>query len=157
MFAINTLATVLLKVAGVTNDIFDLLISAQVVGFTIMLAIYAGRAAFSVMEFLRWIKASVGTAVRLIPVEEVLYFQSDEKYTRVITHDAEALIKVPIKDLAGKLNPVYFWQIHRSTIVNAKSIVNATRDFRERLLVAVRDRPEKLEVSRSFAHLFRQM
>ena len=109
------------------------------------------------MEFLRWIKASVGPAVRLIPVEEVLYFQSDEKYTRVVTQDSEALIKAPIKELSEKLNPIFFWQIHRATIVNANTIVNASRDFRDRLLLAIRGRPEKLEVSRSFAHLFRQM
>jgi DNA-binding LytR/AlgR family response regulator len=108
-------------------------------------------------EFLRWIKASMGAAVRLIPTDEVLYFQSDEKYTRVVTADSEALIKVPIKELIERLDPVYFWQIHRATIVNARAIGSASRDFRDRLLVHVKGHQDKLKVSRAYQHLFRQM
>ena len=108
-------------------------------------------------DYLRWIKASVGAAVRLIPTDEVLYFQSDEKYTRVATPEAEALIKTPIKELIERLDPVYFWQIHRATIVNARVITSASRDFRDRLLVSLKGCQDKLEVSRAYQHLFRQM
>ena len=106
---------------------------------------------------LRWIKATVGGKLRLIPVEEVVYFQADDKYTRVFTAQSEALIRRPIKDLLEELDPEKFWQIHRSTIVNAGEIAGAARDVRDRLMVALKTRQEKLEVSRSFTHLFKQM
>jgi DNA-binding LytR/AlgR family response regulator len=107
--------------------------------------------------YLRWIQASVGQGLRLIPVEEVLFFQSDEKYTRVQTAQMEALIKKPIKELIDELDPQQFWQIHRATLVNATAIANVTRDFRGRQIVTVKGHNEKLEVSRSFTHLFKQM
>ncbi len=106
---------------------------------------------------MRWVQASIGQGLRLIPVEDVLFFQSDEKYTRVQTAQFEALIKKPIKELTEELDPKMFWQIHRSTVVNATAIANVTRDFRGRQIVTVNGHAEKLEVSRSFSHLFKQM
>ena len=106
---------------------------------------------------LRWIQASVGQQLRLIPVGDVLFFTSDEKYTRVQTEAFEALIRKPIKELVDELDPEQFWQIHRSTIVNAKAISGVTRDFRGRQLVLIRGSNEKLEVSRNYTHLFKQM
>jgi DNA-binding LytR/AlgR family response regulator len=106
---------------------------------------------------LRWIQASVGQQLRMIPVGDVLFFTSDEKYTRVQTDGFEALIRKPIKELVEELDPELFWQIHRSTIVNAKAIAGITRDFRGRQLVLVKGSNEKLEVSRNYTHLFKQM
>lgn len=106
---------------------------------------------------LRWIKASIGGKLRLIPVEEVVYFQAEDKYTRVFTAQSEALIRRPVKDLLEELDPDKFWQIHRATIVNANEIAGVARDVRDRLMVALKKREEKLEVSRSFAHRFKQM
>lgn len=106
---------------------------------------------------LRWIQATVGQQLRLIPVGEVLFFTSDEKYTRVQTEGFEALIRKPIKELVEELDPEQFWQIHRSTIVNAKAISGITRDFRGRQLVQIKGSNEKLEVSRNYTHLFKQM
>lgn len=106
---------------------------------------------------LQWIQASIGQELRLIPVEEILFFQSDEKYTRVQTAGYEALIRKPVRDLAEELDPALFWQIHRSTLVNAKAISGVVRDMRGRHLVQVKGLSEKLEVSRSFVHLFKQM
>ena len=106
---------------------------------------------------LRWIQATVGQQIQMIPVEDVLFFISDEKYTRVQTASLEALIRKPIKELVEALDPQLFWQIHRSTLVNAKAIAGVSRDLRGRQLVAVRGHPEKLEVSRSYAHLFKGM
>jgi hypothetical protein len=85
--------------------------------------------------------------LRLIPVEEILFFQSDEKYTRVQTATYEALIRKPVRDLAEELDPALFWQIHRSTLVNAKAISGVVRDLRGRHLVQVKGSNEKLEVS----------
>lgn len=107
--------------------------------------------------YLQWIQASIGQQLRMIPVADVLFFMSDEKYTRVQTESYEALIRKPIKELIEELDPEQFWQIHRSTIVNAKAIAGVTRDFRGRQLVQLKNSPEKLEVSRSFTHLFKQM
>lgn len=106
---------------------------------------------------LQWIQASVGQQLKLIPVADVLFFTSDEKYTRVQTETFEALIRKPIKELVEELDPAKFWQIHRSTIVNVDAISGVTRDFRGRQLVQVKGRPDKLEVSRNYTHLFKQM
>jgi DNA-binding LytR/AlgR family response regulator len=108
-------------------------------------------------ERLQWIKAAVGQNLRLIPVAEVLFFQSDEKYTRVVTADAEALIKTPIRELLDGLDPEVFWQIHRSTLVNANAIASVTRDFRGQAHVKVKGKDESLVVSRIYSHLFKQM
>ncbi len=106
---------------------------------------------------LQWIQASVGQQLRLIPTAEILFFRSDEKYTRVQTESLEALIRKPIKELIDELDPEQFWQIHRATIVNAKAIAGVTRDFRGRQIVTVKGHNEKLEVSRSYTHLFKGM
>ena len=106
---------------------------------------------------LRWIQATVGQNIQMIPVQEVLFFISDEKYTRVQTATLEALIRKPIKELVDELDPDLFWQIHRSTLVNTQFIAGVSRDMRGRQLVAVKGRPEKLEVSRSFTGLFKGM
>ena len=85
----------------------------------------------------------------MIPVADVLVYISDEKYTRVQTAQVEALIRKPIKELMDEIDPSLFWQIHRSTLVAAKSIAGVTRDFRGRQIVSVKGHGEKLEVSRS--------
>ncbi len=108
-------------------------------------------------EKLQWIKATVGPNLRLIPVAEVLFFQSDEKYTRVVLAEGEALIKTPIRELLDGLDPEVFWQIHRSTLVNAAAIAGVTRDFRGQAHVKIRGKDEALVVSRIYSHLFKQM
>ena len=106
-------------------------------------------------QYLQWIQATVGQSIQMIPVDEVLFFISDEKYTRVQTQDQESLIRVPIKDLLPQLDDAVFWQIHRSTIVNLAAIASVQRDDTGRQRVILKHHPEQLEVSRSFAHLFR--
>ena len=106
---------------------------------------------------LRWIQATVGQSIQMIPVEDVLFFISDDKYTRVQTATLEALIRKPIKELLDELDANVFWQIHRSTLVNTKAIAGVSRDARGRQLVSVKGHPEKLEVSRSFTGLFKGM
>jgi DNA-binding LytR/AlgR family response regulator len=108
-------------------------------------------------QYLQWIQASMGQQIRLIAVEDVLFFTSDEKYTRVQANGFEALIRKPIKELVDELDPDQFWQIHRATIVNVKAISGITRDFRGRQLVQLKNHAEKLEVSRNYTHLFKQM
>jgi DNA-binding LytR/AlgR family response regulator len=108
-------------------------------------------------ERLQWIKATVGQNLKLIPVADVLFFQSDEKYTRVVLADGEALIKTPIRELLDGLDPEVFWQIHRSTVVNANAIAAVTRDFRGQAHVKIKGKDETLVVSRIYSHLFKQM
>jgi DNA-binding LytR/AlgR family response regulator len=108
-------------------------------------------------ERLQWIRATLGQNLRLIPVADVLFFQSDEKYTRVVTAEAEALIKTPIRELLDGLDPEVFWQIHRSTLVNVNAIAAVTRDFRGQAHVKVKGKDENLVVSRIYSHLFKQM
>ncbi|CAG0979542.1 Transcriptional regulatory protein BtsR [Burkholderiales bacterium] len=106
---------------------------------------------------LRWIKAAVGKQIKLIPVDDVVYFQSDTKYTRVVLAQSEALIRTPLKDLVAGLDPERFWQIHRGTIVNVSQLAGVLREDAERQFALFRSRPEKLPISRQFAHLFKQM
>ena len=106
-------------------------------------------------EPLRWIQAATGSTTKLIDVNDVLFFKSDEKYTRVQPRNQEAFIRTPIRELLPQLDPQQFWQIHRSAIVNLGAIAAVTRDDTGRQRVHIREHAEVLEVSRSFAHLFR--
>ena len=108
-------------------------------------------------QFLRWISVGEGRTVRLITIDEVCYFQADNKYTMVVTAAAQSLINKAIKDLVDELDPNAFLQIHRGTIVNVNAIAAVHRDLRGRLEIRLKQRKETLPVSASFAHLFKQM
>jgi DNA-binding LytR/AlgR family response regulator len=107
--------------------------------------------------WLRWINASEGANVRLITVDEVLYFQADNKYTLVITADQEAVIRKPIKELLSQLDPDIFWQIHRSTVVNVNEIRALRKTLAGTLEVRLKKRSDVLTVSAPYVHLFKQM
>jgi DNA-binding LytR/AlgR family response regulator len=106
---------------------------------------------------LKWIKAAVGRQVKLIAVADVLYFQSDTKYTRVVLAGSEALIRTPLKELLAELDPERFWQVHRGTIVNVDAVSGVVREDAEKQFVVLKGRNERLPISRQFFHLFRQM
>jgi DNA-binding LytR/AlgR family response regulator len=106
---------------------------------------------------LEWITASVGKETRPIAVDEVLYFQSDSKYTVVMTAEGEALLRTPLKDLVGRLNPGHFKQVHRATVVNMRAVATVTRDESGRGTLRLKARPETLAVSLTFMPLFRNM
>jgi DNA-binding LytR/AlgR family response regulator len=108
-------------------------------------------------DYLRWVQASVGTGLRMIPTSDILFFRAEDKYTRVQTAGFEALIRKPIKELLDELDPGEFWQIHRAILVRIDAVEQVGRDFRGRQIVQVKGSAEKLEVSRSFSHLFKQM
>ncbi len=107
--------------------------------------------------YLRWVRAAVGNQVRLVPMDEVVYFQSIDKYTSVATAEGELLIRTPLRELLEQLDPERFWQVHRGTIVNVAHVAGTARDLRGRVVVRLKIRPETLVVSRAFLHLFRQM
>ena len=106
---------------------------------------------------LKWIRASLGATMQMIAVDDVLYFQAEDKYTKVVTEGGSALIKKPIKELFDELDAEAFWQIHRGTIVNLRAIAKIERDWRDQPVITLRARPEKLTVSRTFAHRFKSM
>jgi DNA-binding LytR/AlgR family response regulator len=108
-------------------------------------------------DYMRWIQASVGPNLRMIPTSEILFFRAEDKYTRVQTAGFEALIRKPIKELIDELDPNEFWQIHRATVVRVDAVAQVSRNFRGKQVVHVKGRDDKLEVSRSFAHRFKQM
>ncbi len=101
------------------------------------------------------IQASVGKEVRLIRIDEVIYFESDARYTRVVHEDGEALIRTPLKELLAQLDNQRFWQVHRSLIVNHRHIAAAVRVDEGTMHLTLRGRPEKLTVSRHFQGLFK--
>jgi DNA-binding LytR/AlgR family response regulator len=105
---------------------------------------------------LQWIKASVGAQVRLIHVDDVVYFESDAKYTRVVTADAEALIRVPLRQLIEQLDAQWFWQVHRSSVVNLRHVASVQR-VDENMDVILKGRPERIKVSLAYQGLFKQM
>ena len=106
---------------------------------------------------LQWVTASAGRETKLILVDDVAYFQADDKYTVVMTAEGEALIRKPIRDLLGALDPAVFKQIHRSTIVNMRAVAGVTRDETGRGTLRLRNRSETLPVSVSYMPLFRNM
>ena len=108
-------------------------------------------------DYLRWINASQGKDLQLVTVDEVRYFQSDTKYTRVVAARRDGLIRMTIKELTHELDPTTFWQIHRATIVNLNAVASVGRDLRGNVVLRLKDRPEVLRVSQQYAHLFRQM
>lgn len=106
---------------------------------------------------LKLIQAGVGTAIRMVPVEEVIYFEAADKYVRVITPGQEALIRTPLKELLPQLDAQVFWQVHRGTVVRAAAIEQVTRDEAGKLWLQLHASPDKLAVSRLYAHLFKAM
>ena len=108
-------------------------------------------------EPLQWIRAAQGDQTRLISIDEVIYFQSNDKYTSVFLADGESLIRTPISKLREQLDERQFWQIHRSVIVAARHVAGTRQDFRGRLMVQLKGRGEQLVVSRNYVDLFRQM
>ena len=106
---------------------------------------------------LRWINVARGDDLHLITTEEVCYFQSDTKYTRVVAAGQEGLIRKSIMELSEELDPSAFWQVHRATIVNLNAVARVARDLKGRVILHLKERNEVLQVSERYAHLFRQM
>jgi DNA-binding LytR/AlgR family response regulator len=106
---------------------------------------------------LRYIRAAQGELMHQIPVDEVLYFHADDKYTVVQTATAEHLIRTPIFELGSQLDPDRFWQVHRSTIINLDHLAGTRRDEQSRLFVRIRGQARELPVSRAYVHLFKAM
>lgn len=106
---------------------------------------------------LRYIRLQHGDSVRLVPVDDIIYFKAQDKYTLVITREGESLIRKPVKELASELDPETFWQIHRGTIVNIRAIDRMSRSLTGKGTVRLKERSETLTVSNRYMHLFRQM
>ena len=107
--------------------------------------------------YLKWIKVRHAEDVRLIAIDDVCYFKAEDKYTVVKTREGESLIKKSIRQLTEELDPDQFWRIHRGTIINVSRIGKVSRSFAGRLIITLKDLPENLTVSRSYANLFKQM
>ncbi len=108
-------------------------------------------------ERLRWVRASAGELMHQIPVEEVLFFRADDKYTCVQTASAEHLIRIPIVELLAQLDPAVFVQVHRSTVLNLNHLAGTRRDEASRLFLRIRGHAQELPVSRAYVHLFKAM
>src|SRR5262245_3106639 len=116
-----------------------------------LLTVAGGAAA----ERLEVIQAGVGNTVHLVPVDDVVYFEAADKYVRVVTAEREHLIRMSLRDLLPRLDPQRFWQVHRGTVVRARSIASAQRHESGKVTLTLRERPERLTASRLYAHLFK--
>ena len=116
-----------------------------------------GAAPATAATRLNVIQASHGTQIHMVPVAEVVYFEAADKYVRVLTAEREYLIRTALKELIEQLDPQEFWQVHRSTLVRATAIATVTRDEAGKQQLSLRGRPERLPVSRLYAHLFKAM
>ena len=106
---------------------------------------------------LKLIQASVGTSIRMVPVDEVMYFEAADKYVRVLTAGHEYLIRTPLKELLPQLDAKAFYQVHRGTVVRANCIESVERDEAGKTSLLLRGRPDKISVSRLYAHIFKAM
>jgi DNA-binding LytR/AlgR family response regulator len=106
---------------------------------------------------LRWIRANRGDTTYQIAVDEVMFFQSDDKYTTVNTVNGEHLISKPLSELIQSLDGEHFWQIHRGTVINVRNVISTKRDGEGRMTVTLKGCAKPLSVSRAYQHLFRQM
>jgi DNA-binding LytR/AlgR family response regulator len=106
-------------------------------------------------ERIRWISATAGNTIKIFPIEEVLFFESDSRYTRVVSATDEGLIRKPLRELQAGVDPDQFWQIHRGTLVAVRAIAQARRDELGNITVALREHPEQLKVSQTYAWRFR--
>lgn len=122
-----------------------------------LLAAEGGQPAPRLSAIAASLPGALGASIRMVPIDEVAYFEAADKYLRVLTANAEYLIRTPLKDLLAQLDPQVFWQIHRGTVVRASLIDTVTRDEAGKLSLSLRGRPERLAVSRLYAHLFRAM
>jgi len=109
------------------------------------------------VERIRWISANVGKLIKIIPIEDVIYFESDLRYTKVVCKSDEAFVRTSLKDLQKGLDPDLFWQIHRGSVVAATAIKRARRDDLGNIIVELRDREEELKVSNTYAWRFKGM
>ncbi len=117
----------------------------------------ADGAAAAPAPYLRFLRAGLGDTVRIVPVDEVIYLQAQDKYVSLYTRDGEHLIRISLKELADQLDPTLFVQVHRSTIVNMRAVAVADRDFTGRVLLTLNGVNDKVQVSRQYAHLFARM
>jgi DNA-binding LytR/AlgR family response regulator len=108
-------------------------------------------------EKLRFVRAGAGTTVKLIPVNEVLWFEAEDKYITVATREGDSIIRMPLRELLEQLDAELFWQVHRGTVVNSQHIMLAKRDELGHLTLTLKGRHDQIPVSRQFAHLFKQM
>ena len=129
---------------------------AELTGMLAQLLEQGNKSADNNAPKLKWIRASLGNQTRLINVEDVLFFQSDTKYTRIVMKDTEALMRSPLKELVEGLDEEVFWQVHRGVIVNAHAIDRAVREAPEKLIIHLKGHKETLPVSRQYYHLFKQ-
>ena len=117
----------------------------------------AGGGNGAATSYLKFFRAGIGDTVRIVPVDEVTHLQAQDKYVSLYTADGEQLIRISLKELADQLDPNLFVQVHRSTIVNMRSVITADRDFTGRVMLTLKDVKEKIQVSRQYAHLFTRM
>jgi DNA-binding LytR/AlgR family response regulator len=103
------------------------------------------------------VRASSGDLTHQVPVEEVLFFRADDKYTCVQTASTEHLIRTPLAELAAQLDPAVFVQVHRSTLINLAHLAGTRRDEASRLYLRVKGHAHELPVSRAYVHLFKAM
>ncbi|MDH5445505.1 MAG: LytTR family DNA-binding domain-containing protein [Gammaproteobacteria bacterium] len=124
---------------------------------SLLLSQLAGHASKQTPQYLNWIRAGDSENTYMVPIDEVIYFKAEDKYTTVVTQDKEHLIRKPIRELVAELDPIQFWQIHRGIIVQTSQIASLKKAINGTYHVSLRGSKDQLTVSRRYAHLFKQM
>ncbi len=145
------------RLAQAVARLRERLAQAQRPDLDALLARLGDRLAPPAGERIRWITASLGDSLSLIGIDEVLYFQAQDKYVRVVTATAEALIRTPMRELLAGLDPEVFWQVHRSVVVRVAAIERLRKDELGKLRLHLRGREETLPVSTGYQARFRGM
>lgn len=133
------------------------LLEAPALAQALGLATISAAAAAPAATPLRLLQVGVGSSIVMLPVDEVIYFEAADKYVRVLTAEREYLVRISLRELLPQLDGQRFWQVHRSLVVRSDAIARAERDEASRLSLVLHERPERLGVSRLYAHLFKAL
>lgn len=108
--------------------------------------------------FMQRIQVKIGNRILLIGVDEIIRFQSEEKYTTIYTPTNQYVIETPLVELEKKLDPRQFVRIHRAHLVAIDYISEIRKTDVGRLNVVLKDKNRtSLLVSRNFVKKVRNL
>jgi DNA-binding LytR/AlgR family response regulator len=108
------------------------------------------------IKHLEWLQVAVGNQIRMVNVQDVHFFESDTKYTRVVADNCDGLIRTSLKELIEQLASDDFLQTNRGNLVNRR-FIHAVHRRDEQVELEMKVSKTRLKVSTANHHLFRAM